>query len=162
MEFKLEGAGDFDQFRPYGARARLQQPGGLHGQSGATGDDPARAQILKRGARQSERVDAGMAPEMPVLGRDEGVEQDGRDIGDFGPEPPDAFGRGQQRDGAALAVEDFSAGCGQAGEMRRVGAVEDDQTGQEGRHGDAKDDCPAPPAGRDMAWHRGRFQRVSF
>ena len=128
-ELELEGAGHLDQLRAQGARAGLQQAGGLHGDGGAAGYDVARADELGGGTEQGERIDAGMEPEAPVLDRDQQGGQEGW-LG-LGAEAPDAAGSGKEGQGAVVAVEDLGADGGEAGQVGREGAVEGDAGGGE-------------------------------
>ncbi len=70
-ELELEGAGHLDQLRAQRARAGLEQAGGLHGDGRPAGDDVACADELGGGAKQGERINAGMEPEAPILDGDQ-------------------------------------------------------------------------------------------
>ena len=117
--FQLQGAQDLDRLAAQRARPRFQQPRGLHGQGRAAGDHAPGPRPLHRGARQRERVDAGMPAEAAVLGGDQHVEQVRRHVGRGGRQPPDAARGGQDGERAALAVQHLGAGGVQAREVGR-------------------------------------------
>ncbi len=86
---------------------RLQQPGQLHGDGGAAGDDVATADQLKRGAAQGERIDAGMDAEAPVFIGQQQLEIAGIDAGPgVDRQPPAAVGHGVSAQQLAVAVDD--------------------------------------------------------
>ena len=120
--FELDGAGNLDQLGAKGARTRLEQPGGLHRQRRAAGDDMAAAHKLRGGAYEGDGVDTGMVPEAAVLDCDQQVGQQRR-CG-VRAEPPDAAGCGEQGERAVVAVEDFGAERGEAGEVGRERVIE--------------------------------------
>ncbi len=120
--FKLHGARHLDQLGADGARARLEQAGGLHGERGAAGDDVPRDEELNCRAEEGDRVDTRVVPEAPVLDRDEQFGHQ-RWCG-IGTEAPDAAGGGEERQRAVVAVEDFGAGGREAGEVGRESVVE--------------------------------------
>ena len=116
MRLELHGAGDFDELRANGARARLEQASGLHRKSGATGYGMARAEQLRGGAGQGDRIDTGMVPEAAILDGDQQVGEQRRGV--VRAEAPDATRRGEECQRAVLAVEDLGAAWRRGGRGR--------------------------------------------
>ena len=119
----------------------------------------ARADELSCGTEQSERIDAGVEPEAPVLDRDQQGGQQGWLC--LGAEAPDAAGSGEEGEGVVVSVEDLGADSGEAGEIGREGAVEGDTGGgqepeQGGEEGQELGDAPPPLPSPAQAPERGR------
>ena len=151
MRLELHGAGDFDELRANGARARLEQASGLHRKSGATGYGMARAEQLRGGAGQGDRIDTGMVPEAAILDGDQQVGEQRRGV--VRAEAPDATRRGEECQRAVLAVEDLAAHGGEAGEVGWEAEVEQGAEGGEHEAGrgeegyDGKQEPPPPGGG---------------
>ena len=89
----------------------------------------ARAEQLRGGAGQGDRIDAGMVPESAILDRDQQVGEQRRRC--VRAKAPDATGAGKQCQWAVMAVEDFAADGGEAREVGREGVVEQGAEGGE-------------------------------
>ena len=89
-----------------GSRLRLQEAHGLHGQSRSARHRPAMTQRLEGGAKQSERVDAGMAAKSLVLVCDQGLHVFGIDVGRRGRETPASVAREKGPERLALDRSD--------------------------------------------------------
>ena len=145
------------------AFARFDQPGELHRQRRAAGDDMAAGGELAGGAGQRQHVDAFMVPEALVLIGDQHVDELLVDLVEPGFEPPVAVRRGEGAQQLAVAVLDFGRDGEFGRQWRREGAVELPEGGDRECHeagaGGGGDGCaakdfsgehgaaPHPPAG---------------
>ena len=86
-EFQPGGQDRFHEFLPEGPLPVPGQTDDLHRQRTATAHDMPRAQVVRGGADQRDRVHARVPPEMPVFKLDEGGRKPVRD-GVAGREPP--------------------------------------------------------------------------
>jgi hypothetical protein len=81
-----------------------------------------------------------MVPEVPVLGRDQGVQQHGRHVASRGTEPPNAARGREQRDRSALPVEDLGPRGRETIQVQRKQPVQD--RGRSRHHQDSESKPP--------------------
>ncbi len=146
---QLQRPHQLDQLGAQGARPGMQQSRRLHRDCGAAGDDVAGPQQLGGGAQQGNRVDPGMQPEAPVFHRDQGIDQDRRDMVQIGAQPPHPVRRRQQGQRAIVPVQHLGPDGGEPGQVGREQTVQQDAGGgeQPQQRRDA-DEQPGGAAGR--------------
>ena len=137
----LDGAQQLAQLaRQAAAFARLDQPGKLHRQRRAAGDDASIAGELQGGTSERQEVDAAVVEEALVLVGDQHVEEARVDLVERRGEAPAALRVGEGAQQRAVAVGDLCRQGAGIGQRRRVGAVERFQRRPGGaQEGDCRD-----------------------
>ena len=139
---------------------RLQQPRHLHGDGRAAGDDVAARDELKRGARQRQRIDAGMRIEALVLVGEQQLQIRRIDIGlGVDRQPPAAVGRRIGAQQLAVAVDHRRARTAEplasgSGPSETTQAANADATADATNAAQAERSATDPPHGRAVPTSR--------
>ena len=137
---ELERAQRLDRLRAQRARPRLGHARELHRDGGGARDDAAGAQVVGDGARERQRIHAGVTAEAVVLGRDDRAPQRRPDFLERERQAQDAVGRQEDAQRRAVAREHHARRRPhQALEREGEGAVEREQRRrQRGQRRDAE------------------------
>ena len=124
MRFQLQRAEDLFALSPQRARMRIKDARYLHGQGGTTGHRAAIPQNLSDGARQGQRIYAGMTVKPTVLVREQCVEVQRRHVLGRDGIAPDVVGVGERTQRCAVTCEHDRTAAVLIGQRQREDAVE--------------------------------------